>query len=115
MLEGQSNFQQVLENYVEAKVVALVDPITRDWNIDILNELFVDRDVELIKKIPIAIGFEEQWCWRGDVKFFHHDKISESSSNGDLLASKYKSNSDVSVKCIALSIKVFNLSLTGLH
>nr|GMD36038.1 hypothetical protein Iba_chr09dCG12600 [Ipomoea batatas] len=36
---------------------------------------------------------------------FHHDKTSKSSSNGDLLASKYKSNSDVSAKCAALSIK----------
>lgn len=52
----------------EVAVAGLVDPVTRDWDEDLLRELFVERDVGLILKIPVATDFDDQWVWKGDMK-----------------------------------------------
>ncbi|XP_031120454.1 uncharacterized protein LOC116023592 [Ipomoea triloba] len=53
---------------IMATVSALVDPMTSDWDVPLLKELFCDRDVALIMKIPISPSYNDQWCWRGDVR-----------------------------------------------
>ncbi|XP_031116517.1 uncharacterized protein LOC116020174 [Ipomoea triloba] len=50
------------------QVSSLLHPQTYDWDIDRLNSIFVQRDVELIMRIPVSINFEDHWCWRGDLR-----------------------------------------------
>ncbi|XP_019150180.1 PREDICTED: uncharacterized protein LOC109146988 [Ipomoea nil] len=50
------------------KVIELIKQETQDWDVALLHNLFEARDVELIKKIPLATQFEDQWCWRGDLR-----------------------------------------------
>nr|GME20951.1 uncharacterized protein LOC109186206 [Ipomoea batatas] len=49
-------------------VSALIDPATSDWDIPLLRELFCDRDIDLIRALPISTSFADQWCWRGHIK-----------------------------------------------
>lgn len=51
-----------------ATVSSLIDPETSDWDVPLLNEMFCDRDVELIRKIPVSLSYEDQWCWRDDIR-----------------------------------------------
>ncbi|XP_019168926.1 PREDICTED: uncharacterized protein LOC109164834 [Ipomoea nil] len=47
-------------------VSELVDPVTKDWDLAKLNQLFDARDVGLITSIPVALDFNDSWCWRED-------------------------------------------------
>lgn len=40
--------------FEEAQVVSLVDPATNEWNLATLLELFLARDISLIKSIPLS-------------------------------------------------------------
>nr|GMD89766.1 uncharacterized protein LOC109146988 [Ipomoea batatas] len=61
-------------------IIALIDPITNDWDGDLLHEMFMDRDVQLIKQIPVAITFEDQWFWKGDIRGVMESEISSEIS-----------------------------------
>ncbi|XP_019181376.1 PREDICTED: uncharacterized protein LOC109176397 [Ipomoea nil] len=50
------------------KVSSLLIPNTAAWDIERLNQLFMPRDVELIKKIPVSPAYDDRWCWRGDIR-----------------------------------------------
>lgn len=49
-------------------ILALIDHLVSDWDVLLLKEMFFDRDVELIMKIPISPSFDDQWCWRDDIR-----------------------------------------------
>lgn len=40
--------------FEEAQVVSLIDPATNEWNLATLLELFLPRDIALIKSIPLS-------------------------------------------------------------
>lgn len=40
--------------FEEAQVVSLIDPTTNEWNLATLLELFLPRDIALIKSIPLS-------------------------------------------------------------
>lgn len=44
----------VVPDFEEAKVVSLIDPITNEWHLATLQNLFSPRDAELIKSIPLS-------------------------------------------------------------
>ncbi|XP_019161400.1 PREDICTED: uncharacterized protein LOC109158036 [Ipomoea nil] len=48
------------------RVSELIDPITKDWDVGKLTRCFMERDVGLIRKIPVAPTFTDSWCWRDD-------------------------------------------------
>nr|GMD07954.1 uncharacterized protein LOC109155280 [Ipomoea batatas] len=50
------------------KVRALIDSHTKDWNTNIIHEIFDSRDVDLILKLPVAAHVEDMWCWKGDLR-----------------------------------------------
>ena len=43
-----------LENFEDHTVATLFDPITRRWNEELVDGLFVTEDADLIKKIPLS-------------------------------------------------------------
>ena len=38
----------------EATVDSLIDASTRQWNMDTVDDIFVPKEVEIIKRIPLA-------------------------------------------------------------
>ncbi|XP_019178363.1 PREDICTED: uncharacterized protein LOC109173576 [Ipomoea nil] len=52
----------------EAVVGSLIDHTIGDWNSNMLTTLFLPRDVELIKSIPVSVDFADKWSWRGDIR-----------------------------------------------
>lgn len=59
---------KVSPHHSEATVAGLIDPITKDRDVDLLKELFRDRNVNLITKIAVALDYEDQWIWKGDMR-----------------------------------------------
>lgn len=59
---------KVSQHHGETSVLGLIDPITNDWDIDLLNEFFLEIDVKLITKIPVALDCEDQWSWKCDLR-----------------------------------------------
>lgn len=56
----------------DAQVVSLVDEHTRVWDIDVLNDIFNERDCELIQKIPTLLSSRENswyWCFDDNSQF----------------------------------------------
>lgn len=49
----------VVDLFSEALVNSLFSPIHNTWNVDLLHQLFSNREVELIKKIPLGQGLSE--------------------------------------------------------
>ena len=43
-----------LKSFENHTVASLIDPITRRWNEELVDGLFVPEDAELIKKIPLS-------------------------------------------------------------
>ena len=43
-----------LKSFENHTVVSLIDPITRRWNEELVDGLFVPEDAKLIKKIPLS-------------------------------------------------------------
>nr|GMC55469.1 DNA polymerase epsilon subunit B [Ipomoea batatas] len=59
----------ISEFHGDATVAALIDPSTQDCDAGLLHEMFIDRDVQLIRQIiPVATTFEDQWFWKGDIR-----------------------------------------------
>ncbi|XP_019158509.1 PREDICTED: uncharacterized protein LOC109155280 [Ipomoea nil] len=56
------------------KVSDLIDPILKDWNTALLNNIFQQRDVDLILQIPVSIEYDDVWCWKGDVRGIYYVK-----------------------------------------
>lgn len=53
----------------EAKVRNLMDMEGRNWDVEVLRDIFNDRDIELINRIPIpVIQREDSWFWLRDEK-----------------------------------------------
>ena len=46
----------------------LIDPVTAQWEVDVVQALFNPRDVEEILKIPICSGMEDCVAWFFDKK-----------------------------------------------
>ena len=44
----------VAQAFEEAKVVSLIDPVTKEWHSTTTQSIFSPRDVELIKSIPLS-------------------------------------------------------------
>lgn len=50
--------------FEEAQVVSLIDPTTNEWNLATLLELFLPRDIALIKSIPLSCkSMEDKLYW----------------------------------------------------
>nr|GMD06053.1 uncharacterized protein LOC109159890 [Ipomoea batatas] len=49
------------------KVSALIDSHTKDWNTNIIHEIFYSKDVDLILKLLVAAHVEDM-CWKGDLR-----------------------------------------------
>ena len=45
---------QVVSGFEEMKVSALIDPITKKWDSNMLNGLFTPQEAELILSIPLC-------------------------------------------------------------
>ena len=43
-----------IEDFEHSLVSCLIDPNTRQWQTDMVGDLFVEEDVEMIKKIPLS-------------------------------------------------------------
>ena len=43
-----------IEDFEHSLVSCLIDPNTRQWQTDMVDDLFVEEDVEMIKKIPLS-------------------------------------------------------------
>ena len=43
-----------LESFENHTVDTLIDPVTRRWNEELVDGLFVVEDAEMIKKIPLS-------------------------------------------------------------
>ena len=53
-----------LESFENHTVDSLIDPNTRKWNEELIDGLFVEEDVELIKKIPLSrVEMEDTLYW----------------------------------------------------
>ncbi|KAL6133592.1 hypothetical protein ACLB2K_065827 [Fragaria x ananassa] len=48
-------YSGVMEGLEELKVVDLIDPDSLEWMVDLLEELFFDDEVDMIKKIPLSV------------------------------------------------------------
>ena len=58
-----------IQGLEEATVDALKRGEGASWDVDILRDLFNDRDPSLIHKIPLSIrSYPDQWQWRYDRK-----------------------------------------------
>lgn len=58
----------VLDNDANLKVSALINPITNDWDREQLSNIFMQRDIDLILRIPLSMQYEDESCWRGDFR-----------------------------------------------
>ncbi|KAK1398571.1 hypothetical protein POM88_008434 [Heracleum sosnowskyi] len=54
------------ESLVNQKVNALMVTGTKQWDDDLISDIFVDRDAQLIMSIPISDGINDNWFWRKD-------------------------------------------------
>ncbi|XP_062014305.1 uncharacterized protein LOC133730800 [Rosa rugosa] len=61
-------FSAVMEGLEDMRVADLIDPETRDWMVDWLEELFFPEEVELITKIPLSLRNP------ADRLIWHYDK-----------------------------------------
>nr|POE77095.1 hypothetical protein CFP56_65638 [Quercus suber] len=53
-----------LESFENRTVDSPIDPNTRKWNEELINGLFVEKDAELIKKIPLSrVETEDTLNW----------------------------------------------------
>ncbi|KAL6185127.1 hypothetical protein ACLB2K_041262 [Fragaria x ananassa] len=52
---SDSLFSGVMEGFEELKVIDLIDPDSSKWMVDLLEELFFDDEVDIIKKIPLSV------------------------------------------------------------
>lgn len=53
----------------EARVQNLIDMEGRDWDAEVLHDIFNERDVDLINRIPIpAVQRDDSWFWLRDDK-----------------------------------------------
>jgi len=50
---------------IHMKVSHLIDPLTRNWNLKKLIELFHEKDVQLIMHQRPLISSEDSYCWAG--------------------------------------------------
>jgi hypothetical protein len=50
------------------KVSDLIDPISGEWDVSLINEIFWEEDVELILAIPLIYGMEDSLSWHFDSK-----------------------------------------------
>ncbi|XP_019175665.1 PREDICTED: uncharacterized protein LOC109170987 [Ipomoea nil] len=67
--DENSFIQTPIQNHGEnMNVNDLILNDTHDYNVELLNSLFDNRDVELIMKIPVSCNFEDHWCWKGDLR-----------------------------------------------
>ncbi|KAL6226980.1 hypothetical protein ACLB2K_000939 [Fragaria x ananassa] len=53
---GFKPYSEPMEGLDDLKVVDLLDPDERGWQINLLRELFTEHEVELIAKIPLSLG-----------------------------------------------------------
>lgn len=58
----------VIEQNQNMKVCDLINLVLHDWDVELLNTLFIPWDVGLILKILVAIQYDDKWCWRGDIR-----------------------------------------------
>lgn len=55
-------YSLVMEGTKYMKVTELIDPETKEWMTDILEELFSQEEAKMIAGIPISIqGMEDRW------------------------------------------------------
>jgi len=51
-----------------SKVEELINPITEEWDIELIREIFWLQDVETILSIPVLVGLTDVVAWHKDSK-----------------------------------------------
>ena len=51
---------------VNQRVAKLMSFEHQDWDVDILQDLFCQRDIDIIKNIPINVEEVDKWYWKAD-------------------------------------------------
>ncbi|KAM6593387.1 hypothetical protein CsatA_001090 [Cannabis sativa] len=52
---------------VNCKVSQLMQPGSRQWDLELIEDLFDSRDVELIKQVPLSVNLgSDSWFWNKD-------------------------------------------------
>ena len=71
-------------------VDSLIDPNTRKWNEELIDGLFVEEDVELIKKIPLSLAATE------DTLYWPYSTLGHYTCISSYMFLKQKSNMEAS-------------------
>lgn len=53
---------------IMSKVSELINPVTGQWDMDLLQQSFCQEDIELISSIPLREGMEDSLAWHFDPK-----------------------------------------------
>ena len=53
---------------VITRVCELIDPLTSEWNVGLIGQIFMPEDVEIILTIPICADAEDFLAWHYDSK-----------------------------------------------
>lgn len=68
-------YSGVMEGFEELKVIDLIDPDSSKWMVDLLEELFFDDEVDIIKKIPLSVrNPPDKLVWHFDKHGSYTDK-----------------------------------------
>lgn len=64
---AENSYVQSTHEAITGKVVSfLMCPGRNEWNMGLLNEFFTERDVNLIRTIPIRQAENDSWYWKGE-------------------------------------------------
>ncbi|KAL9308446.1 putative reverse transcriptase zinc-binding domain-containing protein [Arabidopsis thaliana] len=50
---------------IKLKVSQLIDPVSRNWNLNMLRDLFPWKDIQLIRKQRPMVSRKDSFCWFG--------------------------------------------------
>lgn len=54
------------EALINKKISSLLSMNAHGWDIDLIHDIFVDRDAEIIIAIPLHVNEPDKWYWRKD-------------------------------------------------